>query len=267
MTDFQKVIKYLANIFAVFLIIMIIGGILKVVAVFGFITNRESPVGENKSYSLSQSIENLDIEINAAKFDIKEGSSLSLESNLKNLTVNEKGENLIIKDTKKFLKTYNNAYITLYVPKNFDFSTVDISTGAGAFNVDKLSCDKLNLNLGAGSVRISSLLVSDKAKIEGGAGEIKIDSGEISNLDFDMGVGQITLTSKLSGRNELNFGVGEAKINLIGSASDYCIDFDKGIGEGKLMGEKMTDNEIYGSGETKIEIDGGVGSIDISFSN
>ena len=52
---------------------------------------------------------------------------------------------------------------------------------------------------------------------------------------------------------------------LLGSKDDYKIELDKGIGEATLEGESLKDDSVYGSGENKIDIDGGVGAINIDF--
>ncbi|MDD6478721.1 MAG: hypothetical protein PUF48_02765 [Oscillospiraceae bacterium] len=51
----------------------------------------------------------------------------------------------------------------------------------------------------------------------------------------------------------------------MGSREDYKIEIDKGIGEAKLEGESMKDDSVYGWGESRIEIDGGIGAIYIEF--
>ena len=40
---------------------------------------------------------------------------------------------------------------------------------------------------------------------------------------------------------------------------------DKGVGKATLDGAKMSDDVVYGDGETSIEIDGGVGAMKIKF--
>lgn len=52
----------------------------------------------------------------------------------------------------------------------------------------------------------------------------------------------------------------------MGSCEDYKIKIDKGIGEARLAGESMRDDSVYGWGENRIEIDGGIGAIYIEFS-
>ena len=87
----------------------------------------------------------------------------------------------------------------------------------------------------------------------------------MNNLDLDMGVGKLSLTSKLTGNNKIDSGVGAIDLSLIGSLEDYKISLDKGIGKATISGEDMKDDYTYGTGINKIDIDGGIGSINIDF--
>lgn len=92
-----------------------------------------------------------------------------------------------------------------------------------------------------------------------------IDKLITENLDLDLGVGKITLTSKLTGINEINSGVGETNINLLGIKEDYQIKVDKGIGSIDIDGENILNNTYYGNGTSRVDIDGGIGSINVRF--
>lgn len=122
---------------------------------------------------------------------------------------------------------------------------------------------ELELDLGAGNVEIDYLEVTKEATINGGAGNLVINNSAIKDLELDMGIGTLELTSTLLGDNEISCGVGEVTINLLGD--DYQIEVDKGIGTTTIAGEKIRDGEIYGEGRNKLEIDGGIGSINIDF--
>ena len=202
MTTFQKVIKYLAMAFAIFLTVSIIGGILSAVGLFGGFFSGDAVTEDIKTYSVSSDIQSLEVKINAADFTIKQGESFSVESNLKNLTVEDKNGVLTIKETKKFGSTYTGAVLTLYVPANTVFQKANITTGAGRLMVDNLSASTMNFELGAGEVKIDTLIATSDIDIDGGAGTITISGGALHNLDLDMGVGQLNLTSALTSRQE-----------------------------------------------------------------
>lgn len=265
MTTFQKVIKNLAFVFAIVLTVSIIGGLLGVVGLFGGLFDEDAVLEDAKTYTVSDNITELDISINAADFTIKQADAFSVESNLKNLTVKEKDGVLIIEENKRFGVTYTGAALILYIPADTVFKKADITTGAGRLTVDSLSADSLKLELGAGEVNIGTLTAAKKADIDGGAGRITISGGTLHNLDLDMGVGQLNLTSAILGNSEFDLGIGESNITLIGSKDDYDIDAEKGIGNITVDGETVSNLNGNGNGENDIEINGGIGAINLAF--
>ncbi len=266
MNTFQKVIKYLAVAFALFLSISIIGGIVQVLAsVVSF--GSKNAVGEMKTYEVSEKIESIQVDIGAADFVIQTGEKFLVESNHKYLTVDERNTNLVIseKEHSSFSNTHGEVKLVITVPNGFVFGDADISTGAGRVTVDTLAANTLHLVLGAGEVKIETLIANNKSDIEGGAGALTVNGGVLHNLDCDMGVGNVMLTSKITGNSSIDYGVGRAELVLLGSAEDYQIHLDKGIGEATLDGEKMQSDSVYGTGVNKLDMDGGVGEIEIRF--
>lgn len=276
MTTLQKVIKYLALAFAIFLTVSIVGGILSAVGLLGSLFSDDDAewgdvIGETKNYTVSSEISDLNIQINAADFYIKEGNSFSVESNLKNLEVDEKNGCLTLKDLTKIKlngsNAYENAVLTIWVPVGTVFDNVNIKTGAGRFTVDSLSAATIGFELGAGDVTISKLIAEKSANIEGGAGRITISDGAIKNLDLEMGLGQLNLTSALTGDCNLDSGIGEMNVTLLGSKDDYELDIEKGIGNITVDGKNVTDFGSSGNGANEVDIHGGVGAINVRFNN
>ena len=274
MTEAQRIIKYLAIAFAVFLTVAIIGGILSAVGVLGGIflggdRAEADATGELKTYAVSSGISRLQIRINAADLTIKEGSAFSVESNLKNLTVEEKNGCLILKDLTTIKlngsNTYQDAVLTIYVPAGTVFDSITLETGAGRVNAGELLAETVDIELGAGDAWIDTLVASKSADIEGGAGRITISGGALHNLDLDMGVGQLNLTAALSGECQMELGVGESNITLLGSRADYALDIEKGIGEVRVDGKLVSDFGSSGNGTAGVEIHGGIGAIYVEF--
>lgn len=103
-------------------------------------------------------------------------------------------------------------------------------------------------------------------KIEvGAAGKLTVENGQLCNLTLNMGVGELNLTSRLTGENELDYGVGAANLTLIGTVGDYEIEIDKGLGNASVDGKTVSDGAVIGQGNTKIEINGGVGNMQVNF--
>lgn len=268
MTTAQKVIKYSALAFAIFLIISIFSGIMIGVSKLSNIFRSDDTISKElgdlniKNTNITQ----LDIDINYANLIIKTGDTLKVETNNKNIDYQEKNDKLIIKEKKyNWFKTKNESDLIIYVPNNYSFNDISIEAGAGKVNLENINTKKLELDLGAGKAIISNLVVTQSSEIEGGAGEINIKNSSINNLDLDCGAGKFTLNSKLNGNNKIDAGIGKLDITILGNREDYKIIVDKGIGTAKIDSESIKDGKVYGSGLNSLTIDGGVGSININF--
>lgn len=220
---------------------------------------------ESRLYSVESDIHSLDIQIGAADFTIKQADSFSVESNLKYLTVSEKNGVLSIVDEAKKGAEYEGPILTLYMPTDRMYESIDISTGAGVLTADTLSAKSLEFELGAGDVNISNLIVESEADMKGGAGKITIADGSIRNLELEMGVGELNLTAALLGDSDLTFGVGESNLTLLGDEEDYRIEMEKGLGGIMIDGKVVSDSDRFGNGQNSVEIQGGVGSIHLYF--
>ena len=269
MNSVQKVIKYLALAFAIFLSVSIIGGIITgLTGVSYIISGRDSEaVGEMQVYPIEGEISSLSVTLSGAKLKIKTADKFSVESNHNYISVNSENGQLCINETKKLFSVYpKGVTVILNIPEGFVFGEAVVETGASKVEIDALSADILKLSLGAGEAEIGSLTANSRADIDGGAGKLNIDGGRLCNLKLDMGVGELTLKSRIEGQSRLDYGIGETKLTLLGNREDYKIEIDKGIGEARLAGESMRDDSVYGTGENRIEIDGGIGAINIEFS-
>ncbi len=275
MTDLQKIVKYIAIAFAALLAVGIIAGCVGLFGVLGAIVfggkNGSTVISGSPDgvYTAMTDIKALEIDIGAANLTIRQGESFSVESNLKNLKISEGNGKLVLKEKSRFnIRLGKNdvpeAILTVYIPQGTVLNEADITTGAGSVRIEAMSADNLELELGAGDLMASRLTVTGGADIQGGAGRVALTDCSIRNLDMEMGVGQLNMHAALSGRSELDLGVGESNITLIGSKTDYSLDISKGIGEVIIEGKKVNDAGSYG-GENRVSINGGIGRIDIGF--
>lgn len=266
MTSWQKTIKYLAMAFALFLIVSILSGIFGALGLVSDVFDDEDAVGEMQTYTVSSDIQALKLDINAAKLRISESDTFRVESNNKYLKVTEENGCLVITETERYYSNANGKIqVNLYLPADCTFKKANITTGAGQVQMDRLSAEDLYLELGAGQVEIDTLEATRSSKISGGAGQVTVKNGALRDLDLDMGVGELRFTSALTGDCDLDMGVGAAYFTLIGSADDYRIELDKGVGAATLEGENLPDGAVRGNGINEIDIDGGVGEIRIAF--
>ena len=255
MTTVQKIIKYLAIAFAIFLIVTIISASIGVLFGLSAILGLKKDIEENLNTEMTATsfensdITNLDIEIAFTNLTIKTGETFKVETDNNNIKFEQENQRLRIKEkNKKWFSNYEEKDLILYLPKD-------------------LELEKVHIELGAGETEIQDLTVSKECEIDGGAGKLSVLGGIINALDLDLGVGEVNLQTQLKGRNEINAGVGSLNIDLLGDATSYKIQADKGLGTIKIDGKEISNGETFGDGENYIEVDGGIGNIDINFNN
>jgi len=251
--------------FAIFLIVSIFSGIFGVFGLFNGFFGEKGILEESKTYPVSGEINELEIEIAAAKLVVKKTDSFSVESNLKNLSVKENGNKLTVKDKKMFGGVLNDASVTICIPEDTVFEFLSVKTGAGRLIADILSAERLELELGAGEVVIGELTALASAEIEGGAGKITVSDGKLKDLDLAMGVGRLELCAELLGESDLELGVGESDLTLLGKKEDYTVDIEKGLGSIRFDGENLSKGGKQGNGPARLDIEGGVGAICLDF--
>lgn len=281
MSEIQKVIKYLAIAFAIFLSVNIIGGIVTALffglSIFGFVTERQEQKGSQSISSQkiemiqnSEEIENLKIEIGYSKLIIKTGEKLDIEAKNRDNTLEVKKEKdtLIVKDNKAWnlLNQYEESEIIITMPKNNFLNKVKIEAGSGEVSISDIKMSQLDFEVGAGNSNISNIVVENKARIEGGAGKVVIQDSILNDLDLDVGVGEFQINhTAVYGNSDIDAGIGKLDIKLKGTLHDYSIRGSRGLGSFTIENKEVEDDKIYGDGEHRIKIDAGVGKVGIDF--
>lgn len=261
MTQTQKIIKYCAIALAVSLIVGIFYVFLGIVSnVFDFSINSEN--NQSKIETMSNEISELDIELGFSKLTFKVDNEFKIETNNEYINVKEKNNKVIISEKKRFFHFDEiNAETIVYLPKDKIFDYVSIETGSGTINISSLKTNNLELDLGAGSIKIEELNVFVEADIDSGAGKLEISSSNINNLDLDMGVGEVFFEGIITGKSDIDAGIGALNIKLLNSINNYKFIVNKGIGEIKINNEKVDNNYESPMGNNVINIEGGIGSI------
>ena len=272
MTTAQKVIKYIALGFAAFLIVTIISLILNggyaLLSAFGLI--QENVITEDLKVISSEvkEVSTLKIDLAFTNLDIKTGDIFKVETNNSKITFENNNGSVKIKEKNiNWLSNNNRASnLTIYIPE--DMLTIDetnIETGAGKINIEKLNTQTLYLELGAGDVHIENVIATGETKIDGGVGKTRLNSCKINNLKANLGMGEFVFSGKLTGKSEIDSGVGAINIKLLDNSDNYTINADKGIGSITLDGKKLETDRVYGNGQNHLDIDGGIGEIKIDF--
>lgn len=142
MTSAQKVIKYAAMAFAIFLIVNIISAIIIGLYILG------------NAFGLVNSMENT-------------------------ITDSENNGSVVIKEENhNWLSNGNNreSSLIIYIPEDMiALDEIKLEAGAGEITIDTLKTQGLYFNLGAGKVHIENIIATKEAKIDGGVGNITIN--------------------------------------------------------------------------------------------
>ena len=272
MTTTQKIIKYLAIAFALFLVISIFS------IIFGLSREIISSINSDKRDSklleeyttISNNVNNIEsfkIDISNDNIEIKEGEKFEVKTNDPDVKFYHENSKVKIKTDKTFswhLSNSSRGTIIIYLPNEFNISELDLNLGAGKIDIDKIFVETLLMDLGAGTMTAKEINVYEKATINGGAGNINIYSGTINNLNLKLGAGNASIESDLTGSNTLTTGVGKLNLGLSRSKDNYKFDISKGLGNIILNDFDVSEDILIGDGETKIKISGAVGNIIIN---
>lgn len=284
MKEFQKIIKYAAIAFGLYLAISIIGGIIAIiVSIFtgfygiSYLTDSLNDAINSDDSSIERIDENQEVEefskmkldISASNLTIKlEGNSYKVETyqTPKDTKIESKDGILEIKNNKKLNKSDSKSRITIYLPEDVELEEADIQVGAGIVDVTGLIAKNVEFSFGAGNVNMQNISVKNNAKIECGAGQAIIKNSELANADIEAGVGKLVYSGDLTGNTQIDCGVGDVELELTGDAEKYAIHTEKGIGDIKINDSSVANDSTTGNGENKIDIEGGVGDVDIKMS-
>lgn len=276
MNTVQHVIKYFAIAFAV----LIIGGIISAVItgamllsyIFDERDGSEMVPGTAEVIEIEdiakEQITGLYIDLKATSVIVERGDELAVVADTETITVSRGGNGLYIKEKEVHFWSgwsWNNKEIKVILPREWDeMDTLRLNSGAGRVEVSDLVVRNLELDLGAGRVELNQVKATEKAKINGGAGHLVVRESGLQDLDLDMGVGKVELDVKLGGNNQIDAGVGKLELGLRGKLDEYRIKVEKGLGSIELNGEKLSDGAVRGEGNILVDIDGGVGAIEIN---
>lgn len=268
----QKVIKWFALALAALLIVTIFSGIIGGLSFVGMmvwgdeISWNGNSEWVNTEFS-GKEMTRLDVSVKATAVRIrtaKEGEPVRIETNNEYITSWVDGSTLnVVEKSYGFFGWGGTGDLVIYVREDTAFDSVEIEIGAGTLDVERLEARDLKLNLGAGKTAIDELVATRRAEIDGGAGVVEIRGGELHDLDLDLGAGKAELRARVVGNGRVTAGVGKTELTLIGREEDYRLRIDKGIGSVTLDGRSLSDGESVGSGTTLIEIDSGVGAVEM----
>lgn len=277
MNSTQKVIKYAAMAFGLFLAINIIFGIVSAaVSLIGVVTfsyhedkdqEKIHLVNFEESYT---DIQKLAIEIGVANFNIEEGDTFTVEA--KNVSEgfyckNENGT-LVLRERRlgnNFINDVQVPKITITIPKDTVFQATNIQTGVGSNKIDVLTTETLDMNIGVGKLKANHVTAKNSATITGGVGKVEFENATLHDTKINTGVGEFTINGVITGNSKIQCGVGKVEVDIQKPLENYTITSNSGLGGVYINREKVEKNSTTGNGTDRIQVEGGIGRVDLTF--
>ena len=261
MSTTQKLIKIFAYLLAISIIVAICSGIINTINVF--MPTTEKIVVEDY-YKEFKNIKRLEMNINAADLTIEAGEIFSIKANnlISKIKVQEEDGTLKVKQNK--IRTINKSAGSIIITIPEELKSFTLNGGAGKVDITDLKAKKVKLSLGFGNLDMSNVNFSNIV-IKGGAGNIKVEKSILKDLDLSAGAGKIIINSELQGNSKIECGLGDVEVFLIGGEDNYKIKAEKGLGNITINNKNYGDKITYGNGKSLVNIEGGMGNIDIRF--
>lgn len=204
-------------------------------------------------YQLQYQPTELDIELKYEELVLEEGDSFSVKvynDDGNKVTVKESADTLKVKSTDRKSKARK---VCISYPKD-------------------VKLEKLDIEMGAGSVYINREIQTDKLEVEMGAGEFEANSSVTTReADLQIGTGSMTFTNLSAKKTDGECGLGELNLTMTGEQEDYSYDVECGAGNMDVGFESYSglgrEKHISNTGaDREMELECGMGNVSVNFS-
>lgn len=209
-------------------------------------------------------IEELEIDVTCLDVEILQRSGSEIYIDIRglddeireDLVITQKGEklNVELKNKSKWEKLSNNWYGTkgtlfMQIPEDLYFKEASVKVGAGVLTVDDIYAKELDIEVGAGQVYLNSFTAWE--------------------LELECGAGEADLYGEIQKEAKIECGVGSVSYTAKGSQEDYDYEVSCGIGSVTVGDDSYSglggERKIQNGGSKKMEIECGIGMVDVSF--
>ena len=217
---------------------------------------------EEKEYSFSGELENIDIDCSIAdvEFFIDNGSNIRVEVKQSDkITFDVKFNNgtLEIDSDKKFKNNffvggfYTDLHIYVYLPKA-ELKNVKIKGSVGSVKIPDITCDEMKIDMSTGSTKLEGARVKNELNIDSSTGSIKLVNVIAGSMKLDVSTGSISFEDCEAEEIDAHASTGSIKGSLKG---DYIYNANSSTGSVKVPDS---------SGSRKCKLKTSTGSINIS---
>ncbi len=266
MNGAQKTIKAIAIALAIMIIVSVVSAFVGVGMMLDRVFwSRDRAAEDWQETVISDEVNEVSelyIDLKATSLKVERGAEFQVVADGEKVDFWQNGKVVYVKEKEEgFFADWlgEQGEVKVFLPEDMLLTKVSVNMGAGAIEARDLKAEELELSLGAGRTELVGLEALSRAKIDGGAGLLIVREAKLHGLTLDMGVGKVEIAARLEGTNKVNAGVGKLELTLIGEEDDYQVSFDQGIGAMTQQGISLNNP----NGKNRVEIDGGVGAIDL----
>lgn len=218
-----------------------------------FIKAKSGTDADGVVYQLQYQPTELDIELKYDELVLEEGDSFSVKvynDDENKVTVKESADTLKVKSTDRKSQTRK---VCIFYPKD-------------------VKLEKLDIEMGAGSVYINREIQTDKLEVEMGAGEFEANASMTAReADLQIGTGSMTFTDLSAEKTDGECGLGELNLTMTGEQEDYSYDVECGVGNMDVGSESYSglgrEKHISNTGaDREMELECGMGNVSVTFS-
>ncbi|MDE6915964.1 MAG: DUF4097 family beta strand repeat-containing protein [Lachnospiraceae bacterium] len=158
--------------------------------------------------------------------------------------------------------------ITLYLPEELVFEHIDLQVGAGEAVMKDvpISCQDMEVEIGAGEWRAAQLTVAGTLDVQVGAGRVRMKRADVGSLQVECSVGNIVFKGAVQSDIRVECGMGSCRFELENKESDFNYDISCAVGSVKVNGSGGTSfgsKKIYSNQNARgtAVLECGIGSI------
>lgn len=158
--------------------------------------------------------------------------------------------------------------IIIDIPNGSRFDEVELTCGAGVAELDNITADELEIEVGAGEVSINFANVT-KFSANVGAGRVETSDMTADKVDLEVGMGECFYHGKGLKELDAECSLGNMEIIVDGSEEDYNYEIECGAGNIDIGGRNISglaaEKNIYNGAPGTIELSCNMGNITVSF--
>lgn len=192
-----------------------------------------------------QEWEGSEIRVQTAGIPEDIGSDMTIRSDNDELKIE-------LKNKKHWMNRFGNSKgtLTVQIPAGYPLKEASIEVDAGDLLIENICADELDIQIGAGRAIVNQF-TADKIDLECGAGEADIAGDARREIQIECGVGEVSYEA--AGRQQ-----------------DYNYELKCGIGDLKVGNDSFSglnsERKINNGGQVKMEIECGIGTVEVTFS-